>query len=191
MTDRHYEPYFVLDPAAEAARRQAAAAALPAPYPGEGVWVRTAPLPAGAPYLGPRGRRDRGAWLGFLVLATGGSALYLAYAAVIAPEILARPVTNVSVAASSDASTALPPLHRVAAAAPSPVIPPPLPRAPADPPPPPAATPAAWTPVAAPKVPAPSHHRPLAKPARLHEVAARPVRHLPRDTRHPLNWYTR
>ncbi len=119
------EPYIAMDPAAETMRRPPAEV-LPTPYPGEGVWVRTAPLPSGAFYLGPSGRRDRGAWLALIALAIGGSAVYLAYAAVVAPEMPARPAPAL-VAQLSAPLAAEPPRQRFEAA-PSDVVPPPLPR---------------------------------------------------------------
>lgn len=185
MTDRHYEPYLSIDPAAEE-RRLVPAEALPAPYPGEGVWVRTAPLPAGSFYLGPSGRRDRGAWLALIALAIGGSALYLAYASVVAPDLPARPVAAAPVAQLADPPSVQPPLPRGLVAS-SDVVPPPLPRAPTASPHL-APAPAAWTPAAV-STPHPTRlHRP-AKPVRARAIAVRPARHQPRDTRHPLNWY--
>lgn len=186
MTDRHYEPDLSIDPAT-GAKGLRPAEALPAPYPGEGVWVRTAPLPADSFYLGPSGGRARGARLALFALAIGGSALYLAYAAVVAPELPARPAAIASVAQPADPLGDQPKLPR-AAPVPSDVVPPPLPRMPMAAPRL-AATPAAWAPAAAISTPHRAHpHRP-AKPVRAQAAATRPARHLPRDTRHPLNWY--
>jgi hypothetical protein len=186
VTDRHQEPYIAMDPAAETMRRQPADV-LPTPYPGEGVWVRTAPLPAGSFYLGPSGRRDRGAWLALIALVIGGSALYLAYAAVVAPEMPAKPAL---VAQSSAPLTTEPPLQRLEAA-PSVVVPPPLPRVLPPAAPTPAATPVLWTPAPVRSKPHRVHRHRLEKPVRVRVAEPRPAIHVhvPRETRHPLSWY--
>jgi hypothetical protein len=177
------------------------AQAAEAPPPDENLWARSDPSRDGERYAGGNGRRRGMVWLVLTLFAIGGSAAYLAYAAVIAPDASSWPGAAAPVATLPDPLSAerLPKralaVLPVVVAPPVPAVPPPYPAAPQEPvtPPYPAAppnwtvAPSAWTVVPAVETQHPARHR-RGRPVRAHRVEDRPAKHRPRDTRHPLSW---
>ena len=201
MIDRRYEPHIELDRATEATRRRAETAPLPMPdsapppnpeLPHEDAWARSAPSHVES-YGAPAGYRSSAAWLTLTFLAIGGSAAYLAYAAIVAPDAPARPVATASIAAQPDPLSSERALERPVAEPPV-VAPPPMPPAPPDPAPPPdpavapdqTVAPVAWIMPPPAERPQPSHRRP-AKPAQARKPADGPLTRLIRDMRHSLS----
>jgi hypothetical protein len=160
--------------------------------PDETAWARSEPRQDEGEAT-PSRYRSGTAWLALTIFAIGGSAGYLTYAAVVAPEAPGRTGATMAVAA-----TPLPdPLSYGRSLAVLPItVPPPQPVSPPYPtaapetPPYPGAPPewtvtaSAWTVVPADEMPRPRRHR-AERHDRIRKVKDRPAKHAARDTQHP------
>lgn len=167
----------------------------PVEAPDETAWARPEPRRDEADAAPPRYRSGI-AWLALTIFAIGGSAGYLTYAAVLAPDASGRTGTTTAVAAAplpdplgfGHSLTVLP----IAVSPPQPVAPP-YPAAAPETPPYPGAPPewtvtaSAWTIVPAAEMPRARQYR-AERHSRTHKVKNRPAKHAARDTRHPLSW---
>ena len=183
--------------------------ATPAPddaFAADEFWARTAPSREDESYAGPSGYRGSPAWLVLTMLLIGGSAAYLGYAAIVAPETPGRTVAPSAAASLPDtlgpervpesAVAALPVVAPPAlpsgpAASPEPAaasewVMPPEPAAPDG-----AATPTAWTVAPAVEPHPPAGHRPVRR-AHVRKVEHRSANQQPHDRwswlSHPFGW---
>ena len=167
----------------------------PVEAPDETAWARSEPRRDDGD-AAPSRHRSGIAWLALTIFAIGGSAAYLTYAAVVAPEGLGRTGATTAVAAAplpdplgfGRSLTVLP----ITVPPPQPVAPPyptPAPETPPYPGAPPewTVTASAWTVVPATETPRPRRHR-TAGHARIRKAKDRPTKHATHDTRHPLSW---
>jgi len=168
----------------------------PVEAPDDTAWERSEPRREDSD-AAPSRHRSGIAWLALTIFAIGGSAAYLTYAAVVAPEAPGRAGATTPVAAAplpdplgfGRSLTVLP----IAVQPPQPVAPPNPATAP-EPPPYPGAPPewtvtaSAWTVVPAAEAPRPRRYR-SERHARIRKAEHRPAKHATRDTRHPLSWH--